>query len=105
MIGRIEDNFLEAHGDVKTELVCKDLCKLTSNCSFYTYFIETDPNSQFCILMTSLIQPLSPCETCKTGPVDCNSNQCTFKGGLQSLMFTDPELEVNLKVSHVVIMP
>ena len=102
VIGGIEDNFLEAHGDVKTELECKDLCKSSSNCSFYTYFMETDPNSKVCILMTFLIQPLTPCETCKTGPVDCNSYQCTFDG-LESLMFTDPDLEVNVTVSQSLV--
>ena len=54
-------------------------CQRTDNCSYYTYFLEADPYSQLCILLSSLIEPLQPCDSCVTGPVDCDDrDECSL---------------------------
>ena len=54
-------------------------CQRTDNCSYYTYFLEADPYSQLCILLSSLIEPLQPCDSCVTGPEDCDDrDECSL---------------------------
>ena len=41
------------------------------------------------------------CSACKTGPSDCDINYCSFDGGWDSLMITDPEIEVDLTIPFI----
>merc|ERR1719450_1144862 len=104
VLGVLGDNILGAIGDVNTALDCKENCRTTSNCSFYSYFTEEDEqNPRFCILLSSLIEPFQPCDNCFTGPLDCqNTGECSlmYNGeSYQSLMFDSPGIEVNVSTT------
>ena len=71
VVGVIDDNNLATFFDVEIEGDCREHCRTTSNCSFYTYFLEGDPNSKLCIALSYLIEPLPPCDNCLTGPLGC----------------------------------
>ena len=71
VVGVIDGNLLASYVDVENEAECRNHCRATSNCSYYTYFLEEDPNSQLCIALSHLIEPLQPCDTCLTGPLEC----------------------------------
>ena len=71
VVGGIDDNLLESYGGVETEAECRDHCRTISNCSHYTYFLEEDINSNLCVTLSYLIEPLQPCDTCLTGPLEC----------------------------------
>ena len=77
VVGVIDDNLLESYFGVETEVECKEHCRTTSNCSHYTYFLEEDPNSQLCVVLSYLIEPLQPCNTCLTGPLECEDSSQT----------------------------
>ena len=102
-VGIIDNNHVDTYYDVVTEAECKEYCRQTLNCSFYTYFFEEDPNSQLCILLSHLIEPLKPCDTCVTGPLDCQeSRECILEYNGESqkhLMFTEPGVHTNVNVS------
>ena len=55
-------------GNVESQFMCKEQCRTTSNCVYYTYFTEGDANAKLCILLSYLIEPLQQCDTCVTGP-------------------------------------
>ena len=99
MVGVIGDNLLGVISEVGTESECKKHCVAASECNFYTYFLEADPNSMTCVLLSSLISPVQPCETCVTGPVECGDSQdchLVLNGEQKkSLMLTEPEVEVS----------
>ena len=80
IVGAIEDNLLEIVSEVKSELECRGHCVSTPSCVIYTYFLEDDPNSGTCVLLSSLHEPIQTCDTCLTGPVDCEaySSHCFF---------------------------
>ena len=106
VIGVIEDNHLETIGGVRTEVDCRYLCTQTLNCSFYTYFLEEDPNPRVCLLLSRLIFPLQPCATCVTGQVeDCYDDtpgDCSLElNGQRSkhLMFTELGVDINVNVT------
>ena len=103
VVGVIDNNNLETYFDVETEGECKEYCRATSNCSFYTYFFEEDPNSQMCILLSHLMEPMQPCDTCVTGPLDCQQSEyCSleFDGdSYKFLMFTETGVDINITVS------
>ena len=71
VVGVIGENNLAFYGGVETEAECRDYCRTTSNCSFYTYFLEQDDNANLCVTLSYLIEPLQPCDTCLTGPLEC----------------------------------
>ena len=71
VVGVIDENNLASFVGVETEAECRNHCRATNNCSYYTYFLEEDPNSQLCIALSHLIEPLQPCDTCLTGPLEC----------------------------------
>ena len=71
IVGVIDDNNLATFVGVEMEGECREHCRTTSNCSYYTYFLEGDPNSQLCIALSHLIEPLEHCDTCLTGPLEC----------------------------------
>ena len=76
-VGVIEDNLLQTLVDVETEADCKNYCRHMYGCAFYTYFFKEDPNPKLCVLLSHLIEPLQPCDTCVTGPLECNNTETT----------------------------
>merc|ERR1719369_896624 len=75
VVGSINDNLLDMVANVESEFMCKEQCGATQNCTFYTYFTEGDPNAKLCTLLSFLIAPFQPCETCVTGKGDCKDIQ------------------------------
>ena len=73
-IGTIDNtNFLKDLVDINSERDCRQACVKTDNCQFYTYLSD----QLQCILLSDLIEPLSKCEYCRTGPVDCSGTSST----------------------------
>ena len=56
-----------------TESKCKDRCLSTPFCSYYT-LITPNPYNSLCHLLSSLQEPIRPCENCVTGPVYCSNH-------------------------------
>ena len=101
VVGGINENLLGFLSDVESEHECRDHCSSSNNCSYYTYFTQDDPNSRTCVLLTQLLEPLQPCSTCLTGPVECedNNNDCQMIVAGEhhsSMMFTNIGEEVNV---------
>jgi len=100
VVGAIEDNYVDYITNLSSESECINECKKQSSCNFYTYYLEDDPNSGACILLSSIIEPLERCQTCVTGPVECdNFDDCGFfYNGKQEnhMMFTEPGTEFEL---------
>ena len=96
VVGIIGDNFLDVVSEVSSEENCQAHCVANSECNFYTFFLETDPNAGSCILLTSLIEPVLPCNSCLTGPTDCSSSQedCHFESGNNGVGFISPGSEI-----------
>ena len=99
--GVIEDNLLEYLQNVASEDQCHKHCVNNQMCAFYTYFLEEDAFSQTCILLSALIEPFQPCDTCLTGPSACQLyNKCSFlyngSRNQSALMFTDPGVNVTI---------
>ena len=94
VIGGLDDNLLAIVPDVQSEINCKEHCRSTNNCSFYTYFTQDDPNYFACNLLSYLIKPLKPCSTCLTGPLECQEDQsCQIifdNQDVKSLQLTEP---------------
>ena len=79
--GVVDNNFIDLVGDVDSESDCKDFCISTETCNYYTCFTEVDLNSKACVLLSSLMGPFKNCDTCLTGPVDCNGDcSLQYKG-------------------------
>jgi len=72
-VGKIDENLVETISGVKTEVDCLELCSKSSQCTYYTYFLEEDEdsNSQTCFLLSSFLAPLQECENCVSGPEQC----------------------------------
>ena len=49
------------HTEKSSESECMNYCRHIQNCAFYTYFLEEDPNSKLCVLLSHLIEPFQPC--------------------------------------------
>ena len=65
--------------NLSSELDCINECRKSAGCNFYTFYLEDDPNSGGCILLSSIIDPLEECPNCVTGPVECsNFDDCGF---------------------------
>ena len=86
--------------NISSESECAHECWKQSSCNYYTFYLEDDPNSGGCVLLSSIIEPLAECPTCVTGPVECkNFDDCGFVyNGKQEnhMMFTEPDTEYNL---------
>ena len=51
---------------------CQLECSKTPDCNYFTYFSSGDQAlPKFCFLLTRLLGPLLPCDSCTTGPVQC----------------------------------
>jgi len=98
--GVIGNNLIDVAGDVDSESDCKDICKSTDTCTYYTYFTEDDLHSKACVLLSSLMGPFQNCDTCLTGAVDCKGfGDCSLQyngESHRSLMFTKPGLDINV---------
>jgi len=107
VIGAIEDNFVDYITNLPSESACINECRKRSSCNFYTFYLEDDPNSGACVLLSSIIEPLAECPTCVTGPVECdNFDDCGFfYNGKQEnhMMFTQPGTEIELSTKGVSI--
>ena len=71
MIGALDDNFLDLIPDTISESDCIDRCRNNTDCKYYTYFLDDDPNYGTCTLLSSFAEPFEECETCVTGPLEC----------------------------------
>ena len=57
--GKIDENLIEMIADVQEEVNCKLFCVASSGCSYYTYFLVSDPNTpRLCILLSYLMDPV-----------------------------------------------
>ena len=70
-VGKIDENLLETIPDVETEDSCLELCSQFPGCAYYTYFLEEDPNSRNCFLLSSFVAPFQMCDSCVSGPQQC----------------------------------
>jgi len=52
-----------------TEQLCQAACRVTKNCSYYTWYEETT-----CFLLSSCVDN-KPCFTCHTGPRECTTTE------------------------------
>jgi len=96
VVGAIEDNYVDYIPNVSSESGCINECRSASGCNYYTYYLEDDPNSGVCILLSSIIEPIEECATCVTGPIDCEA-ECGFiyDGKKENhMMFTDPGVDI-----------
>ena len=105
LVGKIDENLVEVFSGVESEFECKELCyNSSSDCKYYTYFLKEDPNSQTCVLLSSLKEPLQPCDHCVTGPVICDKYQdCSFiiddeQEQHQFFMFNKTDVEINIYI-------
>ncbi len=91
LVGVIDSNFLDLLLNVPTEVGCRGQCVNNDACSHYTYFTEGDPQDETCILLSSLMEPLLPCDTCVTGPADCDECSLIIDGqNHKFLKLTEP---------------
>ena len=78
--GRLGDNYLDFIPDLEFEVDCKRACSnSTEGCMYYTHYGTNSTNPGACFLLSSLENPMEPCEHCRTGAPDC-SNRCFFLG-------------------------
>lgn len=103
VIGQIDNNFLDFLPNLDSEFGCMGHCKNTTGCKFYTYYLESDPYFGTCILLSSIIGPLEKCDSCVTGPINCNScdnfNYCGFcesNKKMTTMMVTQQNVEIDL---------
>jgi len=97
------DNVLKMEPDTESESECQHLCINHANCTYYTYFLETDPSfPQLCVLLSSLEKPFQDCDTCLTGRTDCQVySPCSLEVNgqiLTSYMFDRTDLDNKMKV-------
>ena len=82
---------------------CKKLCRETTNCKFYTYYLEADVlYLQLCVLLTGLLPPTESSNSASSGLVDCSSSECSFNVNgdpVMSLMLTEDEVDLKVDVS------
>ena len=93
--------------NLSSEPDCAYECWKQRSCNYYTFYLEDDPNSGACVLLSSIIEPLEECPTCVTGPVECdNFDDCGFfySGKEENhMMFTEPQTEFELVTKGVSI--
>jgi len=81
------------------------LCVENSNCSWYTYFYDSDIQfHEDCALLAELLPPLQDCEHCVTGVPNCIGQQCDLEMNgevSQSLMVTNTSESQSITVSGV----
>ena len=106
--GLLAENIVQILADVPEELECKRSCNNNTDCKFYTYHNESDPNyPQLCFLLTYLEEPLKTCSHCSTGSVSCAVDTvCGFRNGTmvseaEALIFTDTSSTIELETVTV----
>lgn len=81
----IGENDLEVITGVITEVDCKLNCSANPNCSVYTYFDISHPHyPTLCFLLSEVLEPVEPCEHCRTGFPECGTSSagsCSFTVG------------------------
>ena len=104
----IEDNYIGFVPSLTSEFDCRNECKRTSGCNFYTYFLQDDLHHGSCYLLSSPKGPFEECPTCVTGALDCENfeeDNCGFiyNGQMEThMMFTEPGVEVEFNSSLTV---
>merc|ERR1719402_1510084 len=83
--GAIGENDLEVITGVTAEVDCKLNCSANPACGVYTYFDTSHPHYPgLCFLLTEVLEPIEPCEHCRTGFPDCGAasgDGCSFTTG------------------------
>merc|ERR1719402_1935638 len=83
--GAIGENDLEVITGVTAEVDCKLHCSANPACGVYTYFDTSHPHYPgLCFLLTEVLEPIEPCEHCRTGFPDCGAasgDGCSFTTG------------------------
>ena len=93
IVGAMDENILSLTPFVESEAACKAMCVNNAQCRFYTYFFgNATLHHQDCYLLSELLPPTLPCESCVTGPRDCaDAEPCSLElngESHQSLMVT-----------------
>jgi|ERR1719369_115653 len=71
------DNLLDVIPSVQDEEECLEMCANAEECSFYTYYSDTDPAyPNWCFLLSGMQEPVKVCAHCTSGPVDCGQSMC-----------------------------
>ena len=104
-LGPIAENFVDYIPNLSSESACINECRNVIGCNFYTFYLEDDPNSGTCILLSSIIEPLEACPTCVTGALECeNFDDCGFfyNGKKEThMIFSDPGVGVELSTGSI----
>jgi len=95
-----QENLVDFLNGIGSEFDCRDLCVQAPNCSFFTYFNESDPEMpNMCALLSHLIPPIRDCEHCWSGPKystpECSDLGCSLThNGMStgSLMLTESSM-------------
>jgi len=66
------DNELDIVPQVSQEEDCRDLCAANPDCSFYTWYDDTDVIGNVCVLLSACEERDSSCSSCHTAPVPCS---------------------------------
>ena len=96
-VGAMDENILSLTPFVESEAACKAMCVNNAQCRFYTYFFgNATLHHQDCYLLSELLPPTLPCDSCVTGPRDCaDTEPCSLELNgesyqqYQSLMLTN----------------
>ena len=105
----MDENVLEEIPAVESESECRENCRQKSNCSFFTFFQKDDPNSQTCVLLSHLMEPLQQCDYVLYVE-EQKFNMFTYTGAneidvLNSLSFGVSQFELRVLVTFVNIYP
>ena len=77
----VASNFVGFVADVNKEADCKAACsnEASGTCHFYTYHGMSDEfNPGSCFLLSNILEPVLPCEKCRTGLQSCPRDGCFF---------------------------
>ena len=74
-----------------TEIGCRDVCKDTPSCSFYTWYGDSLVFNNVCFLLSSCVES-TPCTGCYSGPPTCRPTHCE---GIEHHNMDDPSRNVN----------
>ena len=74
----VTDNLVGVLPGLELEEECREACRLTEGCSYYTHHSLSSPTQPGdCLLLSRLQEPVTPCSHCATGTLDC-SRRCIF---------------------------
>ena len=90
--GLIENNVVGYLTDIETDVACSSQCASSDGCLFYTFYATIGE----CFLLDRIIEPVKECDSCSTGPKNCDIIDLTcsmFVNGTftTSIKLTNPE--------------